>query len=98
MGAWGTHMGAGAAVGVVAAWAVEVAMLPSVFARDTKLGACRPPPSLHHAYSPSPSRSYLDGNPNLVLPPAVAALPCLTESADYGTNPEAFKSEAQYKP
>ncbi len=41
---------------------------------------------------------YLEGNPDLVLPPAVAALPCLTESADYGINPEAFKSEAQYKP
>ncbi len=42
------------------------------------------------APAPSPlARSYLDGNPLLVVPPEVAALPCLSgaASAEYGPEP-----------
>lgn len=49
--------------------------------------SCVPPPL-------SPARYLEDNPPGLLLPPAVAALPCLSESVNYGAA-DSFKQEMQ---
>lgn len=50
--------------------------------------ACSPPP-LPSPKCPRPRR-YVEGNPSLVVPPEVAAMPCLAHSRGYA---EGFKAE-----